>query len=365
MAGMVSGRIGFLDGLRGWGAVIVLLHHVGERFLVEADGRIMPTWSRFIYDGPFAVLVFFVVSGFALSHVNFGKTAQNLRIATLSRYFRLAIPIFVTSFVGYAMLKAGLFANIETSKRYGISETWLGQTFVFDPSFLSFVKFSLYNVFFDYVPGTSYNTSLWTLSIELFGSMLVYSYLSLFRRDGSAHLLMAFALFCLLLKIAPYYACFIGGYLAAEAYARLEKVAPWRVIVESLAGIGFYAVVFLITMYRPTNLGMLCALATVFVFSVAFSSPLRWLLTTRVSEFLGRISFPLYLIHLYVICSWSVHLFTWLEGSMVPTIPALLINILSTFAIAAALSIALIPLERFSVRSSKLIASTLLGRESR
>jgi len=62
-------RLGFLDGLRGWAAVVVLFHHIfvdglpANSFMAN---RLF--WAKvFFMNGTFAVCLFFVISGFSLS----------------------------------------------------------------------------------------------------------------------------------------------------------------------------------------------------------------------------------------------------------------------------------------------------------
>jgi peptidoglycan/LPS O-acetylase OafA/YrhL len=355
-------RIAFLDGIRGWGALVVFLYHLVERFLSQADPGLVPRWSKFIFDGPFAVLVFFVVSGFALSHVNFNENRRDLAMVATARYFRLAIPVVITTFAGYCMLKAGVIINLEVSRQTGISSDWLGRFFDFDPSVYSFVKFSFYNVFFAYYPDLSYNTNLWTISVEFLGSILIYSYMAIFRREGVTHWLVALVVFALFVKIAPYYACFMGGYLIAEANAKVKIAGSWSFVVEIGALLVFYCVFLTITFHRPGTDAPMAMLATALVLSVTFSAALRGVFSTRLSAFLGKISFPFYLIHLFVICSWSAALFVWLPQAGITPLAAMAINIVTTLAISVGASIALLPVERFSVRYSKRIAAVLLGR---
>jgi peptidoglycan/LPS O-acetylase OafA/YrhL len=63
-----AGRLRFLDGLRGWAAVVVLLHHVFVDGLpanaLMADRSL---WAKvFFLNGTLAVCVFFVISGFSI-----------------------------------------------------------------------------------------------------------------------------------------------------------------------------------------------------------------------------------------------------------------------------------------------------------
>ena len=62
-------RLRFLDGVRGWAAVVVLLYHIfidglpANSFMADRA-----LWGKvFFLNGTLAVCVFFVVSGFSLS----------------------------------------------------------------------------------------------------------------------------------------------------------------------------------------------------------------------------------------------------------------------------------------------------------
>src|SRR5438105_15375159 len=88
-------RLKFLDGLRGWAAVFVLLYHVfcdAIPFDVDVGNQL----KFFVpFSGAIAIFIFFLVSGFSLSidYLARGDLRSWLR-TTFGRYFRLAIPIF-------------------------------------------------------------------------------------------------------------------------------------------------------------------------------------------------------------------------------------------------------------------------------
>lgn len=355
-------RVEFLDGLRGWGAVVVFAYHLVQRFLADGHPWLSPGWAGFLLDGPFAVYVFFVISGFALSHANLDPSNRDLQMAATSRYFRLAIPIFATTFLGYLLLKGGFLVNVQVSEDTGISRDWLGTFYTFDASIYEFVKFSLFNAFFSYQPWSSYNSSLWTIPHEFLGSVAVFGYLSVFRARGPSHVVFALGAFLVCLKAAPIYACFFGGYLIAEAKAMDRLTRDWRTIFELVSALGFYSIVFVMTLHRPDGLGALAFLATCLVACVAYSSPLKYCFSARISVFLGKISFPLYLVHIFVICSWSSILYSWLPSTGMAVNTQLIFNILSTAALSGIAAVLLLPVERFSVKTSKRIASVLLRR---
>src|SRR5271155_3597568 len=106
-------RFRFLDGLRGWAAVVVLLHHVFVDGLpanaLMADRNL---WAKvFFLNGTLAVCVFFVISGFSLSirHLDRGDGRALARVAS-GRYLRLAVPIFAICAITHVLLLLGLIA---------------------------------------------------------------------------------------------------------------------------------------------------------------------------------------------------------------------------------------------------------------
>ena len=106
---MNEGRIGFLDGLRGWGSVFVLLYHVFSDGLPIDKVTAARLMLLVPFNGLLAVLVFFIVSGFALSfrYLKDGRGDQLAKIAA-GRYLRLAIPVFVACLLVHLAMLAGL-----------------------------------------------------------------------------------------------------------------------------------------------------------------------------------------------------------------------------------------------------------------
>jgi hypothetical protein len=57
----------FLDGVRGWASLAVLIHHAREGFFRRSDSPAQHWLLVVLGDGSMAVHVFFVLSGFVLS----------------------------------------------------------------------------------------------------------------------------------------------------------------------------------------------------------------------------------------------------------------------------------------------------------
>src|SRR5205814_10095243 len=60
-------RLTFLDGLRGWAAMAVLLFHVFILIFPPSNFAAIMLRKFVLFNGAFAVMLFFVISGFALS----------------------------------------------------------------------------------------------------------------------------------------------------------------------------------------------------------------------------------------------------------------------------------------------------------
>jgi peptidoglycan/LPS O-acetylase OafA/YrhL len=355
-------RKNFLDGLRGWASLMVVFSHLMPRLLTDLTPEYDKFYFRFMTDGALAIYIFFVLSGFALS-VKFVET-RNTHVLTRSaaaRYFRLAIPILGASLVGHALLTAGLMSHIEVAPLFN-SKDWLGTFYNFESTLPWVLQFSFYNVLADYNGLQSYSPALWTMPIEFIGSFLVLGYCALFGKQTQASgslPVMPFVIgIILLLLYVPIYSCFIIGYLLAELFAdsRLRD-SRW---VQVLAGVLFAVPVICSTWFRTDSEPLMVLQATTVVFAVSFSPWLRRFFSSRVSEFLGRISFPLYLIHFAVICSFTSSLYLWLHDKPLSNWTISNITLISSVAVALLAAWLFLPVEKFSIKASRSFAEFLL-----
>ena len=235
-------RLGYLDGIRGWASLVVLQWHLVACFLALSTPELklskerlaadiasndyldiaLGIFLRIVSDGKLAVMVFFVLSGYALSVNHLNLSRRNLALATAARYFRLMIPILFTSLIAYALLKAGLFFNTAAATTPENSSGWLGTFYRFDADLKNVLMFASYDVFFRYDEDTTYNSSLWTMPIELAGSVLIYAYLGIFRTTEAIYWKVALLATAALAMVGPPYACFMVGYLIAELNGKIR-----------------------------------------------------------------------------------------------------------------------------------------------
>lgn len=284
-------RLHFLDGLRGWGAVIVVLYHVccdGLPINPEFGARLrhLP-----IFNGTLAVLIFFVVSGFSLSirYLEDGEFRPWFRIAA-GRYLRLAIPIFATCLIVHLAMVSHLIDP--SGDRPPVFRGMLN----FQPELAHLLRFGFLDVFIDYRHSESYAGPLWTMSIELAGSFLVLALILAVGRHrfriailfGASVMiaLVASRLNTAMLSLFP-----LGATLAG-AFER-----GWLQRIPVSVALALLIVGCAITSILPLDIQIWGAGAGIIVVACIAMPQTRALLSGKLSAWLGRLSFPLYLMH--------------------------------------------------------------------
>lgn len=354
-------RAGFLDGIRGWAAVIVLLDHIMVQFLSKINPAFNSVYYRFFTDGGLAVYVFFVLSGYALS-ISFIKNNDTLILTELAlrRYIRLTIPILASSCIAYLLMKYHLFFNVTAASLIN-DKFWLGTHYLFDPSFYKMLKFSLLEVYFRYSGLTTYNENLWTMQYELYGSFIVFALLALvykLKRKWLIYLIMLFALD----KICQPLESFMLGILLAEI-SQFDFVKKQRdsllffLLGAVFLSFGAYASYALRNLYDPRHLSYFAASI---VFATVLSKKISDLFENKISRFLGSISFPLYLTHVIVICSLSSFVYIYLIKNSFSLMLASNITFVITIFSCILFAFCFRPVERLSIKLARIFSSFLI-----
>ena len=218
-----GGRLTELDGIRGWAALGVVCYHVFWETLFFRAPEMRNIVTGALFDGGLAVSIFFVLSGEALSAPFFqGKGDAAIRALAIKRYTRLAIPVFGACALVWALAASGQMF-FEKAAAFAGREHWLQGWLDFPITLAGLIKYSLLEVFYLDRPAHEWNPFLWTMGVELDGSLLVFTIL-LFARDmrGVKPALLVSAI---VLAGAPWRAtqnvsCFLVGVLFADFRAR-------------------------------------------------------------------------------------------------------------------------------------------------
>jgi peptidoglycan/LPS O-acetylase OafA/YrhL len=284
-------RLPSLDGLRGWGAIFVVLFHVFcQGFpLTPESGSLLPRLLPF--SGLYAVLVFFVVSGISLSYGYFRSRQVEVLIAAAgARYLRLAIPIFVVAFAVHLTMISGLSGS-STEKIPPFSNA-----LNFQSTTENVIRFSFLDVFVNYDSKRTYAGPMWTMSIELIGSFILFAVLLIASRSAyylQIILIGALAMMLSSNEVHRFYSLFLFGAVIAALIQKgyINRVSPS--MFAALLTTGMLAPIFLPPGYDAWNMVATIAL-TLGCIGV---KPVNRFLSSDLSILLGKISFPLYLVH--------------------------------------------------------------------
>jgi peptidoglycan/LPS O-acetylase OafA/YrhL len=339
----------YLDGLRGFSALMVYWMHNelyahemvrGPSILENAFGYnkqyyfvCFPGIRTLFSGGHLAVAIFFVLSGYVLSFrpltllhdgdlVKFG---DGLASALYRRWLRLFVPLIGTSFVFMTLnwLIPGL-TTFDSEPKY-VDEVlkWYYELKEFSFIFRSGGE-----------PWFSYNTQSWTIALEMKGSIIIYTCLLAFARCGrNARLSCQFGLIFYFLYIVDgwYGSLFVAGMLLCDldhlaqhnnlprflTLPVLQQFKTFNFSVLFILGIflggvpsyssdiqvlrespGWHYLSFLKPQAPFQYKFFFLSWAAVFVVTaVSHLSILKTFFEMPINQYLGRISFGLYLVH--------------------------------------------------------------------
>lgn len=176
--GTLRSKILAVEGVRGIACLMVFLSHLSSTFFpsmhtgnpngVKSNLELLLHHSpfAFIYSGAAAVGIFFVLSGFILGYAlsEKGDVVENCTAMFVKRYFRLMPVALFSSILAFLIFK---FTNVNT----GELASWAKNYYIQFPSFFDSIYHGALTPFLS--GSAPYNWSLWTMKIELIGSMIV------------------------------------------------------------------------------------------------------------------------------------------------------------------------------------------------
>lgn len=344
-----------VDGLRGLAALnVVFAHFIGSffpgTFLI---GSFLPIlnlgadWKRVsgdsfapylnilisplvnvFYGGRFAVLIFFVLSGYVLSSPYFHENGFNkLRRRMFGRYIRLNIPIAASVAISFFVYRSELYFNIPAASLTD-SGAWLAQFFGAGVSLNHAVKMAVYeSVFFG---SGLLNPPLWTMKIEFIGSiyLLTYYIIKPAIKEFISFILVVIMLYSFTGDDSIYFIAIFSGALLNKIRINATYNAPLFTIGLFFGAAQMQSVIFYVlpdagllnhVFWAKENFytaigGWMVSLAVINGFGKSF-------LQNGMCQKLGEISFPLYLVHFIILCSVSCAIYIFLpRNSMFITI---------------------------------------------
>ena len=369
----MSRRIHSLDAMRGLAALVVLANHLQHSFLPslfsstlpESPGRLILAPVAFLLNGSCAVALFFVLSGFVLSERFLSSSKiSSLPDTVMRRWPRLAGPALIVNLFSGFLMGWGLYTNTIAADHNGA--WWLKGLFNWTPAgihdLLAAAKEGAVTTFL--FGDCSYNIPLWTMHFELLGSMIVYA-LSAFVVLGGRFLKIELLFAILGLTYLrecfrfPFMACFILGVIVAMLHIRFPRIV-WRNPLLLILGLTLSILVGGMTLQENDlpdcivkSLGIVSPQASTalhyFLYSYVafyFIGLSLWcpgfssFLSTPGLRHLGRLSFPVYLIHTPVICCIGsrVYLLLLMISPLLATIAAIIASVATTFLLALPLA---------------------------
>ena len=328
-------RLTQLEGVRGLAALIVVAWHFVWAFapwelgsvagLSSADGVVGNPLLAAI-DGPAAVGLFFVLSGFVLplGFLRSGNTRIVLNMAA-KRWLRLAGLSLLSVLLCYAMFRLGLFQFRAAGKV--THSAWLATYGSgaphghLHPSLGRAVREGLVGAFVQ--NSDSVEPGLWTMRHELLGSFVSLGVaLAMWNRRG----LTAGAILLLALTTAPlldpWLIPFIAGtglaWLSCRRSLRLRWPAAMASIAVGLFLFGYleprgayagFAVLQDSAGYRYDRILVHTLAGLLVLLGLLGNESFGRALSVRPLLALGRLSFPIYLFHFPLLCSLACCLF--------------------------------------------------------
>jgi peptidoglycan/LPS O-acetylase OafA/YrhL len=356
LEGNASGRITAMDGLRGWAALSVVIFH----FTWEAFGRSRPEFRELlpsiVGNGRLAVVIFFTLSGYVLT-IRRWRRVDNppYLIGVTRRYVRLTIPILAASLLMLALMSLGLTPTRDAAQ---IAPGWFNELANFTPSLLGAIDFALVRTYWS-TDAPLYHPFLWTMIVELWGSVIVFAISQSPRwlREPYTALLLCCVFF---LWVFPFVTCFFlgatlalmqrDGLIFGKPPGRTESMLATLIFAVALVIGGIYNVSpYTLGPTRLDQFGPTAAIGFILVVTAIRSTPITVFLMTPFSQMLGRLSFPLYLMHGLIAATVMPALILWTASFGPLSLLDCWLLGLASILIALAASPLLMPVETFTL----------------
>lgn len=320
-----------------------------------------------VWNGSFAVSVFFVLSGYVLCRrfVDTGSV-EVVRSMASRRYLRLGLPVAASVVFAWAMGKTAPGMVEQVASITG--SAWLRGNSIVGLTFLDAVNDALYGVLLE--GHSRFNTVFWTMRVELIGSFIVFGY-ALLSGERRRTLIIAATLVAMLAVGKPggwqHYLAFLTGAWFAQSRLKVTGWPSWPFIFFGLYLGGFsdnqiYKPVGIVGLTGEQAKWLCSTLGAACVFLAVRGGAGRPLLESRPAQFLGKVSYALYLVHVPIVLALGCSAF-WVGVNSLGLSRSLAVGLALSVTLPVSLMVAVI-FERFIDRKSIEWGKLLVGGRS-
>lgn len=369
-------KIGHFEGIRGVAALVVVNEHLLKLFFLMAfsdaamrsegfgilEELSFPPFNM-MHNGAWAVCVFFVLSGYVLSHSFFSGKHVNHQIlcgSLIARYVRLAIPITASLLLVWLFMRFDLFQFTQVAE--------LTQTKEINPYLDHLTLLEVFKQGFGsalFLDNYSYNPPLWTMSVEMIGSIGVFILQGIFLAFKQANNAWIYRLCIYAGLITLLFPTLYIGFLLGMLLCDLRNNSKTNEILDSyskfwvpgslLVGTvlsaymirGLYSNPFkLITFngFNPYHEYLYNTWGAFFLLAgIVYSKRISEFFSKPIFLALGKISFPLYLVHYTVMTSLTAFLYISLpiNDHLYKSVLSILISLPVMFIVAYYFNVAI------------------------
>lgn len=280
----------------------------------------------FFFSGTGAVFVFFVLSGYVLtlSSLRAKDKTKKLKESLIKRYPRLAIPVIFSCLLMYV----SLHIDVDVSR----TSEWF-QTLKITPVFFN----ALYEgAIGSFIFGSAkYNPVLWTMQIELLGSLVIYFACFFQNKKIIKHI---FLFFCIAASAKISALAFLGiisfilGHFLYLSKVKLSESVSILLLFTGLYLCGAHNTsesYALFTKFLGSHTYNVLNFAGGFliVFATLSSSVIDRFLDKKPLVHLGKLSFSIYLIHIPIIYLIGIPVFNFALDSNISFVLSSLLSI--------------------------------------
>jgi peptidoglycan/LPS O-acetylase OafA/YrhL len=357
-----------LEAMRGIAATIVLADHCLFAFFPGLVSVAQGSSFFSFVNGRAPVTVFFVLSGFVLTR-RYLQTGDDSIITrgVIKRWPRLMGPVLIAVLASWALFQLNWYSFAEAGRVLG--NDWLAGVAIpeTNPTFIRALTQGTFLTFFR--GDATFDNPLWTMHIEFVGSFIAFGLAMIIVRLDDV---MSRVLVLLIVSVLCHFAnanlvAFPIG-VALATFIRSIAIPLWAALASTFLAIyllgytglnvGVYSIFDLHPLigaywFYPTVLG-----AAILIGTIETSRGFRKVLDNFVMRILGEFSFPLYVLHLLVICSIGTSFFLSTRSTTGAALVSFIISFLTAWPLV-------ILNRRWVAFLNQMINSRIKGPESR